>query len=62
MQIILEQNSDALRAVVLNLWVATLCICVCWGGGSFHRGHLRPLENMGIYMTVHNSSKIVLLT
>jgi hypothetical protein len=24
----------------------------------FHRGHLRPLENTGIYITLHNVAKL----
>jgi hypothetical protein len=25
----------------------------------FHRGRLKPLENTGVYIMIHNSSKIV---
>ena len=28
---------------------------------SFHRGHLRPLENTDIYIMIHNSSKITVM-
>lgn len=35
---------------VLNLWVAQ--------GSPFPRGHLRPPENTGIYIMIHNSNKI----
>ena len=35
--------------------------CGCYPSGDkrpFHRGCLRPLENMDIYITIHNSGKI----
>jgi hypothetical protein len=50
-----------------------VCVCV-WGGtktfrpvvlnllgvlsNAFHGGHLRSLENIDIYIMIHNSSKI----
>lgn len=38
------------RPVVLNMWVVTPY--------PFHRGHLRPLENVDIYIIIHNSRKL----
>jgi hypothetical protein len=32
------------------------------GQMTFHGGHLRPSENTDIYITIHNSSKITVLT
>jgi hypothetical protein len=40
--------------VFLDLWVATLWVVKC----PFHMGHLRPPENVVIYIMIHNSSKI----
>lgn len=28
---------------------------------TFHRGHLRPLETIGVYIMIHNSSKITIM-
>ena len=39
---------------VLNLWV----VAPLGVKGPFHRGHLKPLENTDIYITIHNSGKI----
>jgi hypothetical protein len=33
-----------------------------WGLTVFHRGYLRPSENMDIYLRIHNSSKITVIT
>lgn len=42
---------------VLSLWVATP-----FGVEQpFHRGHLKPLENTDIYVTIHSSSKITVM-
>ena len=40
--------------MVLNLWIESP-----WRVKQrFHRGHQRLLENTGIYITIHNCSKI----
>lgn len=52
--IIFVQNAQTTRAVVLDLWVPTPLGKV---KQPLHRGLLRPLESIDIYM-ITNSSKI----
>jgi hypothetical protein len=40
--------------MVLSLWVKTPFEVE----QTFHKDHLKPLENTDIYITIHNSSKI----
>lgn len=42
------------KAVLLNLWVVTT-LGVKW---FFRRNRLKPSENIGIYIKIHNSSKV----
>lgn len=43
------------RQVVLSLWVVT----PMGTNGPFHMGLLRPSGNTGIYIMIHNSSKLI---
>lgn len=47
-------------AAVLNLWVLT-AFGLEWVECPFHRGGLRPWENMDIYIMIHNGRNITVM-
>lgn len=58
LELLVKDTPETPKPMVLNLWVVSpLGI-----KGPFHKGHLRPLENAGICILIHDSGKTTVLT